>query len=433
MNSMNRRRFLQTSTLAAAGTWLAGCQTGPRKFAAYDKLNIGIIGTANRAASNINGVLGQNIVALCDIDENYLAAAKQRFPRAKTFKDFRRLLEQPGIDAIVVSTPDHTHAVATVAALQSGRHVYCEKPLAHTVSEARIVSATVRKTGRATQLGTQIHAENNYRRVVELVQSGAIGTVQEVHVFVDTKYGMDRFPSRDIAPRNIDYDLWLGPVFYRTYSKEYIPNAWRNWWHFGGGTMADFGCHHMDLAHWALNLSYPSTIEAEGPPVHPESVPQWMIVHYEYPARIHAKVENDLPPVKLTWYQGGKRPHYFEDGKLPKWGSGTLFVGSKGMLLADYSKHVLLPEKDFADFVAPKPFIPNSVGHYNEWMDACKYGTPTSCNFGYGGLLTEAALLGNVAFRAGKKLKWDPIALRAENCPEADQFIQHFYRPGWKI
>jgi predicted dehydrogenase len=435
MKSINRRRFLQTSSLAAAGAWFTGCETGPQRFSSpYDKLSIGLIGTANRAADNTLGVESQHIAAICDIDENYLAAAKKRFPKAKVFRDFRRMLDAKGFDAVVVSTPDHIHAVATVAALKSGRHVYCEKPLAHTVAETRVVSETARKTRLATQLGTQIHAGSNYRRVVELIQTGAIGPVKEVHVFVDVQYGLDRAPKTAYPPRNIDYDLWLGPVFYREYSAEYIPHNWRNWWHFGGGTMADFGCHHMDLAHWALDLRYPTYVESEGPPVHPESVPQWMIVHYDYPARVRPNPADDLPAVTLTWYQGkGKRPHYFEEGKLPTWGNGTLFVGSKGMLLADYSKHVLLPAKDFENFVPPKPLIAASMGHHAEWIHACKYGTPTTCNFNYGGMLTEAALLGNVAYRTGKKLKWDPIELKAINAPEADEFIQYFYRPGWKI
>jgi len=422
-----RRQFIQRSGMIGAGLWLAGCQTAPRRSSANERLNVGIIGTANRAASNIAGVQGQNIVALCDVDASYLAAAAQKFPAAKTYTDFRRLLDRRDLDAVVVSTPDHTHAVITVMALKSGHHVYCEKPLAHTVSEARIVAETAKRNRRVTQMGNQIHAGGNYRRVVELIQSNAIGPVREVHVWVDVIYGGADKPPAGSVPKTLDYNLWLGPVPERPFSPEYHPVKWRNWWAFGGGTMSDFCCHHMDLPHWALDLRHPVTVETEGPEVHPEAVPVWMIVRYEYPAR------GAKPPVRLTWYQGGKRPVQFERGVLPKWGNGTLFVGEKGMLLADYTKHVMLPDKDFAGFVPPPRSIPDSIGHYNEWIGACKTGGLTTCNFDYGGALTEAGLLGNVAFRTGRKLEWDPAKLRAVNAPEADRYLLHHYRKGWKI
>lgn len=424
---MNRRRFLQTTATLTAGFWLGQGYAQGRKLSANDKLNIGIIGTANRARANIDGVKSQNIVAICDVDENYLTEAATMFPGAKKYADFRKLLEQKDIDAVVISTPDHTHAVATVAALQSGRHVYCEKPLTFTVSEARIVSETTRKTKLITQMGNQIHAGNNYRRVVELVQSGAIGAVREVHVFAGAGYGLDRSPKPGEVPSTLNYDLWLGPQKYRPYSPDYHPAAWRNWWAFGGGTMADFCCHHIDLSHWALDLRYPTAVEAKGPPLHPESVPTWMEVTYDYPAR------GEKPPVKLHWYQGTHRPPHFAQGILPKWGDGTLFIGEKGMLLASYSDHVLLPEKDFAGFKRPAEFIPNSIGHYEEWMNAIRTNGKTTCNFDYGAALTEAGLLGNVAFRVGKRIEWDTKKLKVTNAPEAEQYVQHDYRKGWKI
>jgi predicted dehydrogenase len=232
---------------------------------------------------------------------------------------------------------------------------------------------------------------------------------------------MDR-PAGVPVPANIDYEQWLGPVEYRPYSPEYLPFKWRRWWAFGGGTISDFCCHLMDLAFWSLDLTHPLTVEAEGPPVHPECAPQWLIARYEYAARESA------PPVKLIWYSAKRPPH-----ELPKWGNGVLFVGDKGMLLTDYDKHVLLPEKDFADFTPPPPSIPDSIGHHAEWTQACKTGGPTTCHFGYGALLTEAGLLGNVAFRAGKKIEWDAKHARATNCPEAEQYIQHHYRKGWRI
>ena len=230
-----------------------------------------------------------------------------------------------------------------------------------------------------------------------------------------------------MPPANLDWDLWHGPVTPKPYHPDFVPAKWRNWWHYGGGSLADFGCHYIDLPHWALDLRTPLTVEAEGPPLDSECPPVWLIVHYEYPAR------GSKPPVKLTWYHGGKRPPLFAEGKLPKWGDGNLFIGEKGMLLAGYDKHVLLPEQDFADFKRPEPFIKNSIGHHKEWIEACKNGGTTTCNFDYSGALTETVLLGNAAFRTGKKLEWDPVRLKAKNCPEADQFIQHHYRKGWKI
>jgi predicted dehydrogenase len=421
---VSRRQFIKRSALAATGTWLAAPHLAfGKKLSPNERMNIGVIGTANRAADDLAGVHGENIVAVCDIDTNYLASARKQFSWATAYTDFRQLLEQKNIDAIVVATPDHTHAVATVAALHSGRHVYCEKPLTHTVSEARIVAETTRTSGLVTQMGNQIHASNNYRRVVELVKSGAIGPVHEVHCWVNSTWSGGRHPTEGTVPANIDYDRWLGPVEYLPYSPDYLPRNWRSWWHFGGGTLADFCCHLTDLAFWALDIKAPLTVEAEGPPVDAEWAPPWLIVRYEYPAR------GEAPPVKLTWYSGDRRPPY----QLPKWGNGVLFVGDKGMLLTDYEKHVLLPEKDFAGFTPPPPSIPNSIGHHAEWINACKTNGKTTCHFEYGAMLTEAGLLGNVAYRVGKKIEWDPKHLRAKNCPDADQYIQHHYRSGWRI
>jgi predicted dehydrogenase len=427
-HSLNRRQFI-TQTAAATGAWLVGVRARAQKLSPNDKLNIGMIGVANRAGADLQEVSTENIVALCDIDDNFLSAVKEKYPSAKTYNDFRRLLDQKGIDAVVVGTPDHTHAVAAVAALKSGRHVYCEKPLARTVSETRIIAETARKNKRVTQIGTQIHAGTNYRRVVELVRSGVIGPVREAHVWVAATYGgMDLPKQTPPVPPNVHYDFWLGPVEYRPYSPEYLPFKWRNWWAFGGGALADFGCHYMDLPHWALELSHPLTVElVDGPPVHSESTPPWLIVRYEYPAR------GPKPAVRLTWYHGGKQPSVLSAEQAVKWKSGVLFAGEKGALLADYGRHLLLPEKEFGGFKPPAPFIKDSIGHHREWIEACKTGGTTTCPFDYSGPLTEAALLGNVAYRVGRKLEWDWKHLRAVNCPEADGYIQHHYRKGWKI
>ncbi|MBI4586135.1 MAG: Gfo/Idh/MocA family oxidoreductase [Planctomycetes bacterium] len=429
-----RRQFLKTSAFAGASILLGSGKTPAWAYARNEKLNIGVIGVAGRGGENLRGVAatGNNIAALCDIDENNLYEASKHFPAAKLYSDFRKLLEQKDLDAAVVSTPDHTHAVASVAAMKAGLHVYCEKPLAHDVYEAHVVAATSVQHRRATQMGTQIHAGGNYRRVVELIQIGAIGAVKEVHVWVGKAWSGGESPDRPKetpeVPSTIHYDLWLGPAPERPYHPAYLPFHWRRWWDFGGGTLADMGCHHMDLAHWALNLWCPESVEAEGPPVHPETAPAWLIVRYHHPAR------GKLPPITVTWYDGGKRPPHFAEGKLPKWeGDGSLFVGEKGMLIADYGTHKLLPEEQYKDFKPPAPYIPDSLGHYEEWIQSCRTGCPTTCNFRYGGALTECVLLGIVAYRSGKKIEWDAPALKAANAPEANQFLRREYRKGWSL
>lgn len=426
---LNRRRFLKQTAVATTGTWLLAGRARARSVSPNEKLNIGMIGVANRAGEDLKEVSGENIVALCDIDDQFLAAVKPRYPGAKTYNDFRRLLDQKDIDAVVVGTPDHTHAVAAVAALRSGRHVYCEKPLARTVSETRIITETARSKKRVTQIGTQIHAGTNYRRVVELVQSGAVGPVNEVHVWVSATYGgMERPSDSPPVPAHIHYDLWLGPVEYRPYNPAYLPFKWRNWWAFGGGALADFGCHFMDLPFWALGLVRPDWVEpVDGPPVHPESTPPWLIVRYGFPAR------GQSPAVKLTWYHGGKQPALLSAEQAARWKSGVLFVGTKGMLLADYGRHTLLPEDRFQGFTPPAPFVRDSIGHHREWIQACKTGGPTTCGFDYSGPLTEAALLGNVAYRAGSRLEWDWEHMAAKNCKDAETYLRHHYRKGWRI
>ena len=439
---LNRRDFIRAVGVAAAGSALAGAQTpapAPRKISPNEKLNVAAIGVAGRGGEDLREVAKtENIVALCDVDSTHLAAAAQRFPSAKTYSDFRRLMDQDDIDAIVVGTPDHTHAVATALALRSGRHVYCEKPLTHTVSEARIITDLARETKLVTQIGTQIHAGNNYRRVVELVQSGAIGVVTEVHVWASAVYGGQDAPKeRPPVPPTLDWDLWLGPVMPHPYHPDFAHFKWRNWWHFGGGSLADFGCHYMDLPFWALGLRHAASAEpVAGPPVHPESTPPWLIVRYEFREFVNVAQPITAGPLRLTWYHGGKQPgpEILPAEIATKWkGGGVLFIGQKGMLLSDYSRHALLPEEQFKDFKRPAEFIPNSIGHHKEWAQAIKTGGTPTCHFGYSGPLTETALLGNVAYRVGKKLQWDAAKLRATNCPEADPFIQHHYRAGWKI
>jgi predicted dehydrogenase len=426
---LRRRQFLSQALLGSTAFVTFPIVTAWGKASPNEKLNLGIIGVAGRGGDNLNALAGENIVALCDVDDQRLGNAAQRFPAAKTHSDFRRMIDQKDIDAVVVSTPDHTHAVAAVAALQSGRPVYCEKPLAHTVSEARIITNLARKKKLPTQLGTQIHAERNYRRVVELIQANAIGPVSEVHVWAAAVYGGKEKPKETPpVPAYLHYDLWLGPVEERPYSPEYLPFHWRDWWAFGGGSLADFGCHFMDLPFWALGLKYPLTVEpVDGPPVHAESTPPWLIARYEFPG------QGSTTPLKFTWYHGGRHPAQLTGEQYNSYKSGVLFIGSKGSLISNYHQHALLPEKDFEGYARPAHSIPDSIGHHREWVQACKTGSPTTCNFDYSGPLTETALLGNVAYRVGRKLEWDPAKLKAGNCPEADQYLQHHYRAGWSI
>jgi len=438
-----RREFLGTSLLAA-GCFAAGWPVQTRA-AAGDKLRIAMIGSGGRGAANLDGVSSEEIVALCDVSEASLNQAAQRFPKASRSSDFRRLFDaHKQFDAVVVSTCEHTHAFATLAALKLGKHVYCEKPLTHNVWEARVIREAAAKANVATQMGTQIHAGDNYRRVVELIQSQAIGPVREVHVWVGRAWGLqseedarkhhdivtlrDRPTETQPVPAGLDWDLWLGPAPERPFHSTYVPGPkWYRWWDFGNGTMSDLGSHWNDLPFWALKLQAPLTIEASGPAPHKELAPASMQATYEYGSR------GELPPVKLTWYQGVNKPAIWTEGGIPKWDSGVLFVGDRGMLLSSYDKHVLLPEREFADFPPPAPSIPKSIGHYAEWIHACKTGAPTTCNFEYAGWLTEANHLGNVAFRAGKKLEWDPAGLRCPNAPEASQFLRREYRKGWEL
>ena len=426
---LNRREFLGRSVAAAAA---ASAVTIVPAFAESpnEKLNVAVIGVSGRGAANLGGVSSQNIVALCDVDKNRLGGAAAQFPKAKTYADFRKMLDEVDkqIDAVVISTPDHTHAPPGVMAMKMGKHCYCEKPLTHCVYECRMMAETAKKNKLVTQMGTQIHALDNYRRVVELVEAGAVGSIGEVHVWCGASYSPGNRPTdTPPVPEGLDWDLWLGPAPYRAYHPAYVPFKWRGWWDFATGGLGDFFCHYSDLPFWALKLRHPTSVQAEGPPVHPDSCHPWMIVRYEFPAR------GELPPVKLTWYDGGKRPPLQKQENLPDWGSAVLFVGSKGMLLADYNRRMLLPESAFAGFQPPEPTIPNSIGHHKEWIEACKSGGPTTCNFDYSGALAEAALLGSVAYRTGRQLDWDAENLKATNCPEADPYINRKYREGWSL
>jgi hypothetical protein len=443
-HSFSRRKFLKTTAVASLGfPAILRCQSP------NSKLNIAIIGCGGRGGANLKEMLGENIVALCDVNEKNLEVAATKAPGAKKFRDFRKLydsLKDSEFDAVVVSTTEHTHAFATLPALQRKKHVYCEKPLTRDVHEARIITEAAKAAGVATQMGTQIHAGTNYRRVVELVQSGAVGPIREAHVWVNRTWGRqspeDAEKYKDVVsvqerpteempvPPELDWDIWLGPAPARPFNTVYFPGPkWYRWWDFGNGTMSDLGSHWNDLPFWALNLDAPLTVEASGPPPHPEIAPATMSATYTYGAR------GSMPPVKLTWYQGQMKPPQWTANIIPQaqWPDGVLFVGDKGMILSNYSKHILLPEKDFVGFTPPAPTIPDSIGHHQEWIHACKTGAPTTCRFAYSGRLTEANHLGNVAYRAGKKIEWDAKNMRIPNAPEAEKYLGREYRSGWKL
>ncbi|MCY2993015.1 MAG: Gfo/Idh/MocA family oxidoreductase [Planctomycetota bacterium] len=430
----NRRRFLQTTALAGVGVWVASTGSPAQSRSPNEKLNIGIIGSGGRGGSNAGDVSSENIVALADVDANQLEGAGKRFPQAKKYADWRKLLEQKDLDAVVVSTTDHTHALAAVWAMRRGLSVYCEKPLAHSVYEARVMQETYlkNKDKLATQMGTQIHATDNYRRVVELVQSGAIGPVREAHVWCNRQGPKDgeRPTDEPPVPSHLNWDLWLGPATQRPYHPRYLPGCmtWEQWWDFGNGCLGDMGSHLIDLPFWALKLRDPLTIAAEGTPLRKEAYPEWLMVHWEHPAR------GEMPACTLHWYDGIQRPKVPTPGHdLNAWGIGVLFVGDRGLLLADYGRRILLPEDKFKGFQPPPASIAPSLGHHKEWIHAAKTGAPTLCNFDYSGKLVENNLLGTVAFRTGKKLAWDAQAMKATNCPEADQYIKPLYREGWVL
>jgi predicted dehydrogenase len=425
----HRRDFLRVSAATAVAGGVFSQLEARASTSANAKLNIACIGTANRAAANIQGVQDENIVALCDVDKVYLDRCLSRFPDARGYADYREMIdtEADNIDALVVSTADHNHAPATIRAIRKGKHVYCEKPLTHTVEESRIVAEAAKQYGVATQLGTQIHAGENYRRVVEIIQAGAIGEVREVHVWVGKGWGGGERPQKaDDPPETLSWDLWLGPAPVRPFAAgRYHPAQWRRWWDFGQGTLGDMACHHMDLSFWALKLRHPIRCRAEGPPVHAETCPTGLTVHYDFPER------DGLPPLQLTWYDGDRIPKEIHGQRVP--GDGTMFVGSEGMMYANYGQYRLFPTEKFAGFKPPEPTIPRSIGHHAEWIKACKEGTPTTCNFDYSGALTEAVLLGNVAYRTGEALEWDAESLTATNCPEASKYISKQYREGWEV
>lgn len=426
----NRRRFLLDVSRGCAGVIILDNSRSALSYQENEKLGIAVIGAGGRGASNLNSVAKEKIVALCDVDQRRAASSFAKFPQVAKYSDYRRLLDEldKQIDAVVVSTPNHVHAPASVTAMRRGKHCYCEKPLTHSIYEARVAVQVAREQHVATQMGTQIHATDNYRRIVELIRNGAIGPVRECHCWLRGGGSAgDRPRETPPVPAGLDWDLWLGPAPYRPYHPCYVPHDWHYWWDFGGGAFGNMGCHYFDLAFWALELRYPTSIEARSnTPPHPESTPAKQHVRYEFPQR------GDSPPVTLTWTHGADPPRVFADNDFPSWAWGV-FVGDKGMLLVSYPKHMLWPESSFADYKPPEPSIPSSPGHHEEWINACKTGSATSCNFDYSGAVTEAVLLGNIAYRTSHKLNWDGQRMQFTNHAAANDYLQREYRPGWTL
>lgn len=446
--TLSRRSFLKgsasiisTFTIVPSTTIGLGQNPSPS-----NRLNIAAIGVGGRGAGNLEEVKSENIIALCDVDWRQAAGAFNKWPNAKRYKDFRIMLDEldKEIDAVIVSTPDHTHAVATMAALKRGKHVYCEKPLTYSVYEARQVAIVAQKTGVATQMGNQGQASEDTRRLCELVWAGAIGKVREVHVWTDRPnrglndvywpQGIDRPKETPPVPEGLDWDLWIGPAPWRPYHPAYIPFRWRGWWDFGTGALGDIGCHALDPIFRALRLEYPEMIEASSTLVNKETYPLASIVTFYFPAR------GEMPPVKITWYDGGLRPPRPEglpDGVQMGEG-GRLIIGDEGFILGT----TIYPEKRRKEFENVPKSIPRSPGHHQEWILACKglYKQPGS-NFGqWAGKLTEAVLLGNIALRlqlremlTRLRLKWDPVQFRFTNLEEANQFLHRTYREGWSL
>ena len=405
-----------------------------------EKLNLAVIGVGGRGRKNLDSVSGENIAALCDCNEKELAAAAERFPEAKTYVDWRECIEQPDLDGVVCSTIDHTHAMICVWALNRDLHVFCEKPLANSVYEARVVRQKYleKKDRLATQMCVQRHEFPNMARVSELVHDGAIGTPREVHLWCGRQPDVANYlPDEGPAPSDIHWDLWLGPAPYHPYNPTYVAKrergsrclTWNIYWDFGSGQLGDMGSHIMDIAWWALDLGRPVSVCCEGAPFHPANVPEWVVAEWEHPA-------NDWrPEIKVHWYDGGKRPDLPAGFNADAMNFGALFRGDEGALLSTFQERYLIPNGNMT-YYRPRPpedVIPPSPGHAEEWIRACKTGSPTRTDFEYSGTLVEQNMLALVAYRMGKKLEYDPETGTCPNCPEADAFINRPYRDGWVL
>lgn len=443
---ISRRRFLSATATTAAVTIVPNhVLGGPRNKPPSEKLNIAGIGVGGMGKSNLGQLETENIVALCDVDHNYAAETFKKYPKAKVYTDYRKMLDkQKDINAVVIATPDHTHAVISMESMRRGKHVYCQKPLTHDVYESRMLAKAAKETGVTTQMGIQGHSGEGIRLIREWIEAGAIGEIREVDTWCSLSYypfGHAWWSSRwsrrpqetPSVPSTLDWDLWLGPASERPYHQAYHPGVWRCWWDFGCGMMGDRGAHTLDPVFWALKLGHPTSVEAASLDLNPDTHPVASIVTYRFPAR------GDLPPVKLTWYDGlrAPRPVELEDGRrLGNVEGGALFKGSKGKLMAGvYGEGArLVPESRMQEYELPTKSIPRVKGsHEQDWVRACKEGRQAGADFEYSGLLTEVCLLGNVARRVDARIEWDPVNMKVTNLPEANKYIRTPYRQGWSL
>ena len=443
---LNRRQFIRQS--AATLGWASLPLTGLRAASPNNRLNIAAIGVGGMGAGNIQKCSGENIVALCDVDFKRGGDTFRKFPKARRFRDFRVMFDkmEKEIDAVIIATPDHTHAVATMEAMRRGKHVYTQKPLTHSIWEARQLTEAARRHGVATQMGNQGHSSEGARQTVEWIQAGVIGEVREVHCWSDRPLRGNRFEKRlywpqgvaerprdkPPVPQTLDWDLWLGPAPYRDYHPEYVPFDWRGWWDFGTGALGDMGCHIIDHPYWALKLGDPESVEASSTHVHDETAPLASLVTYHFPAR------DELPPVRMIWYDGGIKPPRPEELRSDEtWPvDGVLYVGDRGKIMhtSHGGKPTLLPLSRMKGFERPDESLPRVKGsHEQNWIDACKGGAPACSHFEYSGPLTEAVLLGNLAIRTEGQLLWDGPNMRVTNNEAANQFVRRQYRAGWTL
>ncbi len=441
----SRREFLQGAAGAVTAFTIVPRHVLGRagRTAPSDKLNIAIIGVGGRGGASVGGCGRENIVALCDTDANRMEGASKKHPRAKRYQDFRKMLDEMDnqIDAVAVCTPDHTHAVASMDAIRRGKHVFCEKPLAHSIYEIRELMKAAHKHKVVTQLGNQGHSSHSIRMFCEWIWDGAIGEVYEVHAGCTANHckisQLSKRSEIHEIPPGMDWDLWLGPAKYRRYNPMYAPGSWRGWMPFGSGTIGDWICHVVDPVFWALDLGAPTTIQAEAddydPREHADTFPSGSVITFQFPAK------GKRGPVKLLWHSNKRvipRPAELREGrKLSK--TGAIVIGKKGKIM--YGSHGaggvrIIPESKMKEYETPEPTIPRVRGHHQDWLQAIKNGGKPGSNFDYGGPLTELARLGIIAMQMlGQKLEWDSENTRFTNCDEANQHINPPYRQGWTL
>jgi len=442
---ITRRGFVAGASAAAFAIVPRHVFGGARHVAPSEKLNVAGIGVGGMGRHNLAQVETENIVALCDVDHDYAAGTFKKYPDARVYTDFRRMLaEQPEIDAVVIATPDHTHAVIAMAAIRAGKHVYCQKPLTHDVYESRMLAKAAREAGVATQMGIQGHSTEGVRQICEWIADGAIGEVHEVDAWCNLSYypwGHAGWSSRwgtrpdekPPVPDALDWDLWIGPAPMRPYHPAYHPKVWRCWLDFGSGMMGDRGAHTLDPVFWALKLGPPTSVEGTSMGMNGETHPLAAVITFQFPAR------DDLPPVKLTWYDGlrAPRPEELEDGRRMGDGQGgVIFKGTKGKLMCGtYGNGAcLIPQSRMDQYKQPPktlPRVPDS--HEQDWVRACKGGPAAGASFDYSGPLTEICILGNVAKRVDARILWDPENLKVTNLAEANRYIRREYREGWSL